>query len=238
MNSPAAVGFCVVRELRRRIAAYWQQKLVLTAALNLLFWAGYGFLSRNAFFPLHKIPLTWLDEWVTFRPEPWAWIYVSQFLYVAAVPWLIECSEDIRRYALGLVVMSGTSFLVFLFLPVASPRPGDFAPDAFMRFIQAYDGSLNAFPSLHAGFLVYTFGFGWRLFRARLSASVIVPIVLWGGLVMYSTLATKQHYFWDLIAGAAIGYVADKIAWGEQVIGKQAQAIARNTGVMSQAGDK
>jgi membrane-associated phospholipid phosphatase len=196
-----------------QLKAQWQLKVLLTAAINLFFWVGYAFLSRHAVFPVHLIPLTWLDSNVPFQPMPWGWVYLSEFLATGCVPWLIGSRADLRRYALGLLVLCGSSFLIFLFFPVASPRPLALPSTGPVALIAQWDGAFNAFPSLHAGFVVYTLALGLRLFGRRLPAPVVAGFWIWAGLIFYSTLATKQHYALDLLAGAFIGLAADRLAW-------------------------
>ena len=133
-----------------RIRAVWRAKLRLTAVINVWFWGLYLVLSRHALLPVHVLPLTWLDKWVGFQPHPWAWIYESNFLITGIVPWLMTSRAQLRRYAVGFMLLSTLSFLVFALYPVASPRPADLKDDATLIFITQVDGPLNAFPSLHA----------------------------------------------------------------------------------------
>lgn len=221
-----------------RLQACWGLKLLLTVLLNLFFWTGYSFLGRHAFFPLQRPPLIWIDTAIPFRPEPWGWVYLSQFLFTGMLPWLITEKNGLCRYVIGLVFMSATSFLIFLFFPVAAPRPAQFAAAGAMAWIIGYDGKFNAFPSLHAGFLVYTSMLGWRMFRHRLPFAVIVGTVLWAVLILYSTIATRQHYALDLVAGGLIGYLADRLAWRPSSGVNAATTMARSSGVASHDGCK
>ena len=45
--------------------------------------------------------------------------------------------------------------------------------------------------------------------RRWLAAGALV----WGGLIVYSTLATKQHWLLDLPPGMAIAWAAHRLAW-------------------------
>jgi membrane-associated phospholipid phosphatase len=105
------------------------------------------------------------------------------------------------------------SFLVFLFFPVALPRGAEVSSDPFMQWIIRHDGRFNCFPSLHAAFLAYSSGLAWRMFGKAWSGWVIGLVGVWGGLILYSTLATKQHYAWDLVAGLVLGWIACVVAW-------------------------
>src|SRR4051812_29012413 len=94
------------RSLWENARAHWQFKLALTFALNLFFWLGYGFLSHHAFLPLHTLPLTPLDHAIPFEPRGWSWVYMSEFIFTAATPWLISQREMLHRYAKGVGLLS------------------------------------------------------------------------------------------------------------------------------------
>jgi membrane-associated phospholipid phosphatase len=222
---------------RQRIAALWRGKLCLTVALNILFWTAYFFLSRHAFFQVHRLPMTRLDDWAGFRPYPWAWIYESNFLLVGAIPWLIVSREELRRCVAGFIMLAVVSFGIFVVFPVASPRPSDLGTNPFMLMIARADGPLNAFPSLHASTLVYALVLAKRLFGRRLNPIVFAMLVAWAALILFGTLATKQHYAIDLLAGGLIGWAADRVAWRGG--SREAIAVANTrpkSDVASQAG--
>ena len=196
-----------------RLKAEWRLKLVQLVVINALFWSGYQVLARHAFFPLHAVPQTWLDRAVTFQPEPWAWVYLSQYIFTGTLPLLLTSREAIRRYVAALALMSASGFAVFLFFPTPGPRPAEAGGSLAMKWIAAGDGALNAFPSLHAAFLVCMSALAWRMFRPAHSRRVVMVSALWGGAILFSTLATKQHYALDLAAGALLGWLADWLAW-------------------------
>ena len=223
-----------------RLRARWRLKPLVAIALNLFFWIGYGSLARRAWFPMVTPPLTWVDRIVPFRPAGWSGVYLSEFVFTAIMPWLITSREALRRYTIGLLVLSSVSFLCFLFLPVAAPRPAAAGGAGLHGLILQWDGSYNAFPSLHAGFLVYTFALARRMFPGGNRPWVWALGSIWGLLVLYSTIATRQHYFLDLPAGAVIGAAADALAWRGSGAGaaKEARMTLRRNNVMSQAGSR
>lgn len=214
-----------------RLKAEWRLKALLFLALSTIFWPCYLFLSRHAFLPLREVPVTGLDEIVTFQPEFWAWVYLSQFLATGTLPLLLTTREAIRRYANSLLLMGVTSFAVFLFIPTQGPRPADIGGSVAMRFIAHADGELNALPSLHAAFVV-----GMACLARRMFGPKVLPLaVLWGSAILYSTLATKQHYALDLLAGGALGWCADWLSWR----GSSAAAmIPARRGSASQRGER
>lgn len=222
-----------------RFQILWREKLLLTVLLNLFFWCGYSVLARHAWFPLRTLPRTFLDSAIPFQPGPWAWVYLSQFVAASVVPWLIDTREILRRYVAGFAVMSLVSFALFVVCPVASPRIGDATAAAgAMRLVLTFDGTLNAFPSLHAGFLVYLALLTRRIFRGGLSPWVSAGGVVWGIAILYSTIATRQHYTIDLIAGAAIGALSDWLAWRRAPGVSAAMTMSRSSGVAFHEGCK
>lgn len=221
----------------QRIRALWPAKLGLTVILNVWFWGIYLFLSRHPLFPIHILPMTCLDQWAGFQPDPWAWIYESNFLIAGAIPWLMTSRAQLRRYATGFALLSGLSFVIFALFPVASPRPANLEENATLIFITRVDGPLNAFPSLHAGCLVYTIALARRLLGRQLHPGVWAILWVWAMLILFATLATKQHYALDLLAGGLIGWAADWFAWRNSVRGAIASASTRRkSSVASHAG--
>jgi len=221
----------------RRITSLWPLKLWATVVVSVIFWTCYLFLSRHPLFPVHTLPLNWLDVWAGFRPNPWAWVYGSIFLLTGITPWLIVSREELRRYLSGFALLSMVSFAVFAIFPVASPRPTDLQSDTFLIFITRVDGPLNAFPSLHAGCLVYTLALVRRLFGHRLNPMIAMLLFVWGGLILFGTLATKQHYAVDLLAGGLLGWSADWVAWRTYRGGSNASMnTRRRSDATSQAG--
>ena len=84
-----------------------------------------------------------------------------------------------------------------------------------MAWIVGWDGPLNAFPSLHAGFLIYTAALTWRMFRGQCSPNVIVGGVLWGALILMRRSPPGQHYALDLGGrrGARLHFRPARLAW-------------------------
>ena len=152
------------REVLRRFTAQWRLKLALGLLMNAVFWTGYLLLSRHAVHPIHTLPMTSLDEWAGFHPGGWIWAYESAFLLSGIVPWLIETREEVWRYVCGFAILCITSFVIFALFPVASPRPVELRAYPTRLFLTRWDGPLNAFPSMHAGCLIYVLATVQKLF--------------------------------------------------------------------------
>lgn len=215
----------------QRFAVLWRLKLGATVIVSVIFWSFYLFLSRHSLFPVHTLPLTALDNWAAFRPNPWAWVYESNFLLTGIVPWLIVSREQLRRFLIGFAWLCAISFFVFAICPVASPRPTEEAIKAssFLYFVTRIDGTLNAFPSLHAGCLIYNLALVRHLFGRKLHTGVMTALYLWAGLILFATLATKQHYAVDLLAGGLLGWVVDRFAWRSFLGSENASTKIRRT---------
>lgn len=220
------------------VTAHWRLKLLVTLLFNCLFWAGYELLGHHVFFPIRTVPLTWLDLNTPYQPVAWGWVYLSQFSFTGTVPWLVPTKSGVFRYTAGLCFMTAVSFTFFLFFPVPAPRPEHLGPDLSMRLITAYDGLLNTFPSLHAGFLCYIGLLVRRLFRRRMPIVILGSAVAWGAAIMYATLATKQHYVVDLLAGGLVGWFSDWLAWRGSSEDIAAATIPLNSGITSQLGSR
>jgi membrane-associated phospholipid phosphatase len=97
---------------------------------------------------------------------------------------------------------------------------------------------MNAFPSLHAAFLAYLARLTWRMFQGTLSRWSVAAGVVWGAAILYATIATRQHYAIDLMAGASIGVLADWLAWRRASGVRAATTISRSSGVAFHEGCK
>jgi len=231
--SSAETDFSVIG----RFQAIWQLKLAATLAVSVIFWTVYLYLSRHAFFPLHALPMTKVDNWAGYHPRPWSWIYESVFVLTGIIPWLIVTRDQLRNYLSGFALLALTSFAVFVFFPVASPRPIHAESTPFLVFITHVDGPLNAFPSLHAGCLIYNLALAHRLFENSIRPLVKTGLWLWALMILFATLATKQHYALDLLAGALLGLLADRLAWASSTAKlSAADNTRRNKAATSQAG--
>jgi membrane-associated phospholipid phosphatase len=196
-----------------RLRCHWRLKALLALALSLLFCGPYFLIGHFPVFPVRVLPLTWVDRAAGFHPYEWVWVYQSVYVPVNVIPWLARRREELARYARGFAVLSAVSFVVFFFYPVRAPKPPVADATGMYWLLLQYDAPQNAFPSLHAGLLVFTLCFGRRIFRGQLPPGLGVVCLAWAGLILCGTLTTKEHYFVDIVAGAALGLLAHAWAW-------------------------
>ena len=188
----------------------FRQKTLLTLGLFVYFVLLYFTLQRVIFFVPQHFRLSRIDDLIAFDPR-WTFVYQSLYLFLP-LPWLATSREQLDRYARGFFMLTIVSFLFFFAFPIEGPRPNEMANSTLYRLLVSYDRNLNAFPSLHAALAVYTLLLAFRIMpRQRIVIAIFGT--LWIALVLYATLATKQHYFIDVIAGAVLAIAADFLAW-------------------------
>ena len=195
-----------------RLRTHAVLKFWLGAGLLALFTVGYGGLQTWPLRPPFPAPLTPFDRWVGFRPG-WVWVYATVYP-MPAISWLATTRRQLARYAAGMTGTMLAAFVVFAVYPTAAAAPP--VPDGpvlgrVYRLIFTVDGRANALPSLHVAFAVY---------HVRLTVRLLAPGRLWRiglwawvALIAFSTIATRQHNALDVPAGAALGWLADRLAW-------------------------
>lgn len=198
-------------ELRGRCVALWRMKLALLVGLTVGFSVPYIYLAHRPLFTPHDLPLTWLDRVAGFNPQ-WVWVYQSVYLLTGLLPWLGQTREQLRRYIIGFAILCALSFAIFIFLPTRIPRVAIENPSGMYWLLLLYDGPYNAMPSLHVGFLFCTLCFARRVCPI-LPYAVWVALIVWFGLIAWSTLALKEHYAVDLVVGIAFGWASHLAAW-------------------------
>jgi membrane-associated phospholipid phosphatase len=79
------------------------------------------------------------------------------------------------------------------------------------------DAPLNAFPSLHAAFAVFSALCAARVFRElQIHRLWKFALGVWAVLILAGTLLTKQHTVVDVFAGSAIGFAGYYLVFSGQ----------------------
>ena len=166
----------------------------------------YFVLLNHPQFPITMMPRLALDDRVPF--VPWAVVpYVSLWLYIGLAPALLHLNGEMWRYVSSAVVLGGIGCAIFFFFPTAVPPAGiDWARWPMVAFLKSADASGNACPSLHVAYAVLTaIWLAWLLRRVTASRWMHVLNAVWCLLIVWSTLATRQHVLLDVAAGALLG---------------------------------
>jgi PAP2 superfamily len=194
--------------LVQRMRYLWWLKFLGVCGFMWLFFAGYFHTLRN---PLHEVvvmPLTWLDQAVSFEPHA-LWVYISLWVYVGVAPGLLLTFRELLVYALWIGALCLVGLACFHFWPTAVPRPAmDLSAYPGFALLQGVDAAGNACPSLHVATAAFT-----ALWIEHVLRSIGTPRWLrwcnrlWVGAIVWSTMATKQHVAWDVAGGVLLAMV-------------------------------
>jgi membrane-associated phospholipid phosphatase len=202
----------------RRAATLWRLKLALTVLVPPVFLLFYLTIQRLDWFPSRTLALTWIDEAAGFSPH-WIWVYVSQYVIIPVPPLMAVTRQQLWRLIAGVTWVSLPSFAVFLFFPVLAPRPPAPSPGEsnFMYdWITAVDTPGNAFPSLHVGLSSLVAFYAHRIIGREFGSArpaLLTIFWLWTAAIAWSTMATKQHYFADVVGGFVVAAIGHWLAW-------------------------
>ena len=194
------------RELRRRLRLRPLVKgLMTTLGISAFFVAYFWVLQHPQSLPT-LMPLTALDAQISFQPAAVV-AYFSLWVYVALAPALLESDRELVSYGLAALAISGVGFGIFSLWPTAVPSAGiDWSAHPTIAFLKDVDLAANACPSMHVAFAVYTGVWLHDLLRAMHSGRALLALnALWCVLIVYSTVATRQHVVLDVLAGALLG---------------------------------
>lgn len=198
--------------IRTRILSHFWLKSLVTPAFMTVFFVAYFAILRNPSRPPVVIPFTPPDRWIGFHPL--ALIpYATLWFYVILPSALMTRFRELLGYTLGAAVLSATGLAIFLVWPTTTPPSGiDWTAHPSIRFLKNMDASGNACPSLHAAFAVFTALWLARLLR-RMGAGrpAFVVNAVWAAVIVYSTVATRQHVVIDALAGSLLGWISGRV---------------------------
>src|SRR6478736_6635246 len=175
-----------LRAAGRRLGTLWPAKLLGISAGMTLFFIGYFWLLHHPARDAIVMPLTALDHWIGFHPAALP-LYLSLWVYVSLAPGLTANRRELTAYAVAALGLAVAGLGFFKAWPTRVP-PFDltWAPDSAFAFFTAFVFA-RQLRQLCAG--PAALGLNW----------------LWCAGIVYSTMATRQHVFLDVIAGTALG---------------------------------
>ncbi|MGV8990319.1 MAG: phosphatase PAP2 family protein [Thiobacillus sp.] len=199
---------------RQIAAALTQHKLLKAIGTPLfiaVFFGAYFYVLKNPVYPTTVMPLTWLDQMISFQPQAMS-LYASLWVYVSLPPALLTARRDLYRYVMGMTGTCLAGLFVFFFWPTAVPAADiDWALYPGVDFLKNIDAAGNAFPSLHVATAFFSGIWLDHLLR-RFGAPRWSRLLNWVWCIgiIYSTLATRQHVAVDVWGGMALGGM---VAW-------------------------
>jgi membrane-associated phospholipid phosphatase len=196
-------------ELISRLLAHWLIKSTVTPLLMAAFFVGYFLVLKNPLFPVAVVPLTAVDRWIPFWPGALP-LYFSLWIYVPLVPALLRERSELFTYGRAAVALALAGLGIFLVCPTAVQLTDiDWESHRAFAFLKTVDAAGNACPSLHVAFAVFSALWFQHVFQAMGDRGIFRMLNwAWCAGIIYSTLATKQHVFLDVVAGAALGLLA------------------------------
>jgi membrane-associated phospholipid phosphatase len=182
-------------------------------------------------------PTVWAGRF--FHPLLTDWMAISYGLYFV-MPMLLATAlsvrgrrEDFREMSTAVVIQLGIGFVLCLLFPAGPPRyyepfqHGVFTPPhlhSWLGIFELQQGAFDsadplrtrsAFPSLHCSLAFLTLMYAWRFGsgvfprKPRLYFWICLPLVI---SLWLSTIYLRHHWIPDILAGLALGFVANLIA--------------------------
>lgn len=196
------------------LARQWRHRQLLKIAgictFMWVFFVAYFQVLRNPRGPVTEMPLTALDAWIPFQPAAF-WAYVSLWVYVGIAPALLPTLAAGLRHGAWAAALCASGLLCFWLWPTAIPPSVHhldqaMAGHAGFALLRGVDAAGNACPSLHVATAVFS---AMALRRVLAAAGAPWPLHAvngaWMLLIVWSTVAIRQHVVLDVAAGAALG---------------------------------
>jgi membrane-associated phospholipid phosphatase len=176
--------------------------IVLTLAIAQT--AIYLWLNHHPLIPSRELPLTAIDRALPFLP--WSvWIYLALLSSEGVLALGVRDDATFRRMVVAYTLAMSLAFLTYACWPTRFPRPQAPEPGSWggagYRWLVAIDAPECCFPSGH---VIVPAIVCFSLARDRRRRWPVILFVL----LVPSVLTTKQHYFWDVIAGIVIAAAA------------------------------
>jgi membrane-associated phospholipid phosphatase len=186
----------------------WFFKSTGTAAFLVAFFQAYFYLLRSPSFSVTIMPLTGIDNLVSFWPQAF-YVYASLWFYTALVPALQPSFRALVTYGFGIGTVCLSGLVLFYLFPTSVPfNPMDLPIDPALDILRKIDLSGNACPSLHVATAIFSAICLHNLCLAMKTPKwVLISNWIWCACIVYSTMAIKQHVFLDVVAGAALGVI-------------------------------
>jgi membrane-associated phospholipid phosphatase len=199
-------GDSFVKNLLMRLWTYWLLKAVGAMIFIGIFFSIYFYLLKHPFFTIIQIPVNILDKKVGFVPE-FIYFYLSLWVYISLVPTLIKSKSELIRYGFYIGALCFVGITFYAILPTAVP-PCDIDWSCYpdFTFLKSVDMAGNAFPSMHVATAFFSgIWFHMELKDMKAPSFVLGINAIWCLGIIYSTMATKQHVFYDVIGGIVLG---------------------------------
>jgi hypothetical protein len=196
-----------------RLVTLWWLKAVGTSLFMWFFFYLYFRIQGAPHFAVVDVSLTWLDRAIPM--QNWAWFpYLSLWLYTSLPVALQPNLRSLVYYGICIGGVCAAGLLCFYYWPTSTA--GLFIPQGgALPWLKGVDLAGNACPSLH----VASAAFSWAWLRHQLEEEGAGRNwhrlnLIWVLCIVISTMLTKQHAAWDVLAGAVLGAVCAAASLG------------------------
>lgn len=156
--------------------------------------------------PAWLVPLTFIDNLIPIS-EAWIWAYISYYPFIFGAFLFIQGDFHRKLIFNSYLISASFASVIFFIFPTVIPR--DFYPvidrslsGAILLVLRFIDRSTNCLPSMHICLSLIATLSVWSASKKHRAFCIV-----WFLLITYSTMATKQHYFIDVLTGAILGLV-------------------------------
>lgn len=203
-------------ELGTRARRNFIPTVIVTTLLTGLFFIGYFYVQQHPAYAPTIMPLTPLDLMIPFQPKALL-AYVSLWIYIGAGPGLQRTYAGLTVYGLWLCGLCVTGLGIFYFWPTQVPSLTlDATSFPGFAVLHRVDKASNACPSMHVAVAIFTAVRVDEVLRSTRSPLLLRLLnAAWFAVIVYSTLAIKQHVAVDAAVGALLGlsFVVPSLRW-------------------------
>lgn len=190
----------------------------VTYILMMFTFIGLPYILLNSF--AHKLwlspiqPVIGLDHQIPFISES-ILAYITLYIYYPMFAFLLS-KETFRGKGSTIMnnflLLTWFCFAFFFFFPTEitlRPTNIDGPLRGLYEVLYTLDENYNAFPSLHVAHSLFILLASIWVYsnEKKVSSSILMMIWLLWTLLFISTLTTKQHYVFDAVSGAIVGYL-------------------------------
>ncbi len=188
-----------------------KKKYLHLSLLIIIFFTLYLFTNNFFIGSPTIINETVFDKWTIFSPN-WIWIYLLAYPLLPFTFLITNKEKDLTFFSNSFLILTILSCIVFFIFPTFISREqykvtnqGFFTELAF-DILRKLDKPHNCLPSLHVGI---AFLCSWNFYKKhtfKFTCMLVLAI-----LISYSTMAVKQHLFWDVLSGFTLSLVVYNI---------------------------
>jgi membrane-associated phospholipid phosphatase len=195
-------------ELGTRLRRGFIRTTLCTSLLTGVFFMAYFAVQRHPSHAALIMPMTALDSVIPFQPAALL-AYVTLWIYIGIGPGLQRGLREFAVYGAWLCGLCVSGLAIFYIWPTRVPAFVALA-NGFPGFstLHHVDQTGNACPSMHVAVAIFTVVRVDEVIRSmRIPFPLRLANAAWFALIVYSTLAIKQHVVLDVVAGAILGLV-------------------------------